>query len=839
VVRLLEPAMTLARAIACLIFGVVLAMTAWASQPGRRAELQPPPDAPVPLRLFEALVDRPAQFILPPGGGDVLLSLRAWTAEDPLAPDPIVILRAELEWFQPDGSRVRGRQLVSRSRRTRGSSAGAGERSLAGLVGEDGFVSDPRSFVVPGGELLPGGGHLSVRPVEGSPALLVRAWELGQRSPTDVARVALAPGSRLASRMARATGLGAWTMLRPEERMAAAQWTSRSLPPAAPRGISPPGHLFTAGGGRVPFAHRELDELVLAPGRSVAVNVVGPCELRLAGTAGLGALQISTVSPRSGAGTPSRVAPGEPLGWLEPAEGLAVVVGEDGPVSVVLSNPSSSLIGPFRAVLPSAVPEAIHPGTPATWLHGLEPDALAPGEGRALIGPERRILGAVRLGPDGSAPLWIEVPSSLERRIELTVRAVLAGLEDRAPRSVSVRALDPGGVTLWSGELALVPEPAPFESLDDDPSSWISEPQSITVGLPPGAARVEVASLLDTLVSAAVEGATVPAADDEGALADLRYDAENERRWVPLAPQNRAELQAASQLVRIRANTRFELRPEPGEPSPYATVEPPPSLGEAGVWMVPLDPGSWADAAWCSFASGEQQLFRWRGDPATPESSLEGRIWTASEDLGRAWDVRLDGAPWRHGVATQRVTRIGALREPGHARVDFAAPPGSRLWLKLADAVGPPCEAPHRAQRAWSLAPGATFDVLVPRTDRAALLSVGGFAESDATLEIEIEDRRQRGGSLSLARWTDTLRRITLPASGEPVVRLLSDPTPRRRVLESRAVRLGDDLPPGPIRVRVRNLGPQPVELRLAVESSASSAPSAPEARRVRTGVTP
>lgn len=813
------------RALSAVLFGLAVA----AVIAGVRAE-RPDHEAPTEVVLaYEVPAGGHLDLLIPPEVERIKLVTYLLGADaGPRSPAVWHTYPLEITWLDPAGSEIGRREMYERTRSTEALPLGPRMAPNAHLPDDPRVVSDGRVTLLPARSWLPTGGVLRVRSPDA--ALLVRGF----------AEHAEGPGrSRPAhSRERRASisgrlGLPSWSMATESERTrAAARWWTK----LAPRGRDGRDYerRWLARVDELPsLAEHQASALVLPARRSVALNLVGPVHLRLAGRAGLEAIEVAVVT-EDGSTVRLPARPTEPRGVPGADRALALDVVADGAVSVRLTNPGTDAVGPFVALVHDVDPERFF-----GWTIGVPAAQLGlPDDDWAFAAPEYRLVRMYRAGLGHGAPRWATPWREAHVPVQLTVRPLLEGPDDRRERALVLRGLTLQGAELWRASALVQSVPAPFERrLDAGSADWVGEPVEVAATVPPATELLEVqVEGEDALVSLRTPG--IPRvehplyAPPERALRP-HYRHHHRTRWRLQHAHNDATLREAGRAEVIAANVRLVAEGEDDvEGRRYRSLRPASSalVERERTWLVaPADRGV-PEPLYCGFAPGPEAAFAWTPEAVEAlEGVLLGVLWTTGLDqLGGSWGVALDGRQWEGGRLAQRVRALRVDRTGPLGSVEVAGPPGLTVWLRTFGVPGPGCPRARRAVRALPLAPGASATWVVSKELVVQRIVVGGIASAPAQLQLTVRVPEIAGAPGLFPAVTQGDEVLVLEPEQEPDARQLRDPDRAGRLLASRTLALGGDLPRGRHEVAVRNLSLHPVWVRLALQDAGADLPEAP-----------
>lgn len=733
----------------------------------------------------------------------------------------------EAAWLDPEGQEVHTAHLVERTR----PSWFPGTEEVYRrdyLTADPQPVTDGRATLLPASSLLPRGGNLRLSAPEDGPTLLVRTFGRVQASWVESGQRALGTTAKARQGYLLRVGMPHWELLNRGERLALTRTAWETLRPAADT-TSHPRWLMHASEA-IPPSVQQAAGMTLAPHRSMAVDLVGPVSVQLSGGPGLFDLHIEATGAQGP--TEVQVRPGRLVGLMDETQSRGtLVLDQEGPVSLVLHNPTDQPVGPVYLSMDELRPEHLH-----GWTAAADLAELLPGQGvqGALLGPEWRYLTTWQVDADHTLALeseWLEHGDP----IQLEVRTVLEGPEDTRPRTLGLQVWTPTG-EVRAAQTQVPSVPAPFE-LGLPGRTWLSEPETLYLLRDQGVRRVVLHSEEPLLVMARTRGAPRGAPElyplPEDLLARLRYRRDPVTPWHPLLPEGGA------QAVRVAANVRLELPPAPSvdqalSTQPWTSLEPASRhhRDRQRVWLVPVDDQAPVGTLYCAHGPGTSSA-TWSAAAADAlEGELSGVLW--SSRLGQPWAVELDQAPWRQGRVRQRVTRLRSLHEPPHQRLSLQGGPGDLLWLRTHGLAGPSCAQASRPFELVPVDPGASITWAVYRGREPARVLVGGTAPSEATLRVLVDEGSVERVVGLHPTYSEPVREWTLPLD-ERRATPLDDPSVSLGVLDSRALVLGTDLPEGWHQVRVENLGTERVHLRAAAQGGRGQAEE-PEAERLRGG---
>lgn len=822
------------------LFGAVAGTTGWlllhpAATPARD------PAVDVVCRVAPG---EQVEFILPPGTGDVKLVSRVPAPDTTMPAAAWVDYAFRVEWLGPDGEVVDTRDFWERGRRSTFIGArGAEPWRDAWLPPGQPPVTDGRLTRISGGETLPSGGILRFTSLDPARPTWVKAFaETTMPRDPDIHRISQKTREDLTNRV----GLVDWRLLSDLERNLLAGTSWKGLSPRGRRGEDYQSSWLASTDYQLTVDQARTTRLQLAPGRKLALNLVGPVTVRLSGEDGVTALTAGVIradaplaeaDPFGEAASPLppvletvKPRPGTPLGLAGESTALFLEIPFQGPLSLHLANPSQRTVGPFYLSVDDPDPSRFLGWTAVARLSDLLPDLAVRTRDPALVAPEWRTLHTWRTGPTEEVT-WPTPAPVLGGVMRLDLRRFLAGPDDTAPLEVTVEAMDATGTPRWTRSAALPTNPAPYEYAEidqvSDPTRWLSEPVDVSFACEPGVQAVRVRTATPAVVTASVPG---PEAGDDALYVppdrlrsvDVRYAWRALTPWSRVDPMDRASLVAAGQDVRVAANVRLEARQDLAEDQvlrAYTSVAPTDG-GEGRLWMAPASDQPVEGPWYCRFGAGAtDQPFAFAG-PARLRLGgiLSGLLVTpGASALDTPYTVRLDGETWQSGRFHQRVEAF-ASASPSHTRVSLDAPGGATLWLRTWGVPGTGCPGAHRPIRAWRVEPGRSLTFLVEKTLDQQLVLVGGLAGANASVHLEVDGGRpdRRVGLHSAV--TQAVRDLPLPVQ-DVQAWILEDPDSRLRLLDTGAILLGPDLPPGPHRIVVTNRAPIPVWLRGAIET--------------------
>lgn len=738
----------------------------------------------------------------------------------------------DVAWIAPGGE-VRRAERTWEQTRMSAWPDGAGRRRSASLFGDERLITDPRSIPLPSADVLPGGGALVVTAPDDGPAVVVRAFGTG--GPQGGRPISTVDREER-RRAERRVGVSDLQVLEPDERAELLDETWRTLPFAARIHEGALTRLRTDPPG-LSVRESAVAGVVLTSGQSVALTLRGPVPLRVHAAGGLDRLDLSAVSD-----APEDAAPLE-VTWREvdphPLPGVteAREIGIDAPVAttVVLHNPTVEPVGPLLFTLDASERQALWgwmPALPPT----LPPGLVADGEDVPwlLVGPETVELRQVRVGPEATHPLEVEVPLGAPL-LRLTLRPELDGPHDLAERRATVEELDADGEVLHVEPVPVEAWPAPFERRAED-GGWVGSPKRLEWEPHPAAERIRVTATAP--IRAALDYQGPPYGLDPYPLEHsdrlrVRYGQELVRSWWPLWPEDVDRLAASGQLVALVGQVRLEVRPEIDADAQrhYAALAPLGAARRQGrTWLVP-GPGAF-DLAWCRYPAGAPGApLPWDGlTRSLRHGELRGYIHTPDlASLGRPYRVLLDGVPWRGGRLAQRVQPIHGLQEPRHHAAQLDAPSGTVLWLRARS--GGVCPEPHRGVEAFPLGPGDVLRLPVDDTWAGRRLVLSGLADGPVKLEVALEGLGEVFPVADQDQDRAWREEVVLERTGERGQRL-TDPDASQQVLGSETLRIGADVPS--LVLRVQHVAGPSMWLRALVEVDELEPPRAPASARVQ-----
>lgn len=768
---------------------------AWELAPGEEIDLLLPADAPRVRLVTRALL--PPEVDVPPG-------------------DPFEYA-VDTAWIDDADHTRMARRFHEQTGISELPSPTATPWRNAWLPNDERTVTDDRVTLLPGGRVLPEGGRLRVSAPEEGPALLIRAYGEEYLGTVDASLVLFGPTAFLRDQLLRRVGFPTWELLHRGERAALSDTVWRTLRPSRAESEHIQPRWLMRSDFRLSLDEQRLGGATLPPGRKVALNLVGPVEVRVSGDPSAAALEASLITALEG---DLEVRPGRPLGlqgetfarrYLLPA----------GPVSLVLSNPTDEAIGPFLYSVDGAHPEQLFGYTEGAHLADLAPPTAPEPPQAVLIAPEWNRLDAFAVGPDLPPLAWEGSWPAEGDVLRLLVRAHLDDFEDRAPRVVEVVARDAAGQVVWTDATAVVPEPTPFEYVIGDRGP-LGEPAEVYIPVDARIARIEIDSSASLAVMLHARGA--PQGDPDlyplgSTDVRVRYPRRPVSQWRSLQPAEPAA--AVAHAVQVAANVRLE--PDPwadGTTRHYTSVEPSGWRAAWGrTWLLPADLEDPRERLlYCRQGPGDAPFARGPEAVERLDGVLAGALWSPGDAaLGEPWRVELDDRPWQAGRLLQRVYRFRTGRTGPRSTARLVGPPGTTLWLRTWGTPGEACPDPWRALRAWPLDPGETMTFEVGRTMPRQLFVLGGLASDHTVLQVTVDDG---GGVLATGlhgAWTRRERELELAPTGEQGV-LLDDPATRAQVLEPRGIVLASNLADERYRITVQNTSGGRVHVRAALQ---------------------
>jgi hypothetical protein len=579
----------------------------------------------------------------------------------------------------------------------------------------------------------------------------------------------------------------------------------------------------------------------LGAGSAVALNVTGPTQA---------VLWLWSTAPDTEGGTPTPAGPvvvrslgptGAERTWEIPA------LGSGAPMSHVLDVPAGSHTLSVHNVGAEDLRYTLE-GPATAWLAPEELRANARPEARVALLPDQRRMEAFVTGP-GCATLDLTVDEAMDaagRLVRLDARQLgVTGRGEEAPAKVVLDVLDARGRVLSQTGMDVAATASPFESADvpllpgrvlpcseaqrkvsadlvtgevTDRPTPVSMPATARLFLPAGARTVRVqasrptAVLLSTFLPAQGELASVAPYLEDG-LEGVRWkNAPLElRHWYPMRPGNVTELTRRGARLELLSQVRLEpvglqevassgsgdtvvLKPQ-GRPLTMEVLEPVQGVNDpARALSTLLTPGQPVRARFDARA------------PSRPELRL---ALEDSRALGTHVEVMLDGQPFHQW--TVRSTRTRELLPP--------LPPGEHEVLLRTDAEGltatlnrPPVGDSGLGSRTVYRMDGEGLVVPVRKPGTGAVTvnivlytSTPDSGAQQVSLSLDDGQPLRRGGVL-LPRVTRATRVVPLP----PSTRAPATPAGRPQVrwyAHTFSVTLGEDIAPGPHRVRVVPLG--------------------------------
>lgn len=687
-------------------------------------------------------------------------------------------------WVDDDGDAVHEVEVHERSRLLRLASA-EGLQPGTTLLRDPAGLCEPRTTQFPTRPYLPEGGQLRLSVPEDGEPLVFRVWGQVPIGPLEAERRARSATQRSQQGYQGRLGMPDWRMVSLAERRLLTPTTWVSLRPAedtSPRWLAPGSRSLTV-------EAQQTSGRILEPGRSLAINLVAPAQVVISGPDPLDALSLRQIG-LSAEDTPISL-PDLPLG-VGDRHATRVVLDGIGPSSLVVHNPTDSPLGPLWFRLDPPQLDALWGYTAAATLGEVRVDEVGDA---LLIAPEWRYPASWEVGP--SRALRLDMSSLAPGApVRLAVRPVLDGPEDRDPRELRVGRRG----QIEAAQIAA--EPSPFEVLLPA-RGWLGEPQEVFL-IRGDEEEVSLTGDRPLLVTPSLLGLPLEETDGyqlpPGARAAVRYRHVPPTRWRPLLPD-----QAEGDPRRFAAAVRLEL-PEGGAPS-YRTLAPDRRADQARTWLRPLGEEEPWGLLSCALHGGETTPLL-RGEDAI--EALDGRLSaTLHLPLGASWRLSLDGLPWREGEARQAVVRTGGAVGSTSARARFEAPAEARAYLLLAGTPAQ-CARPARPLRAWPLDPGESIQFTV---EAPGSLAISGFSRGPAALEVRVDGGAPNRAQGLVRGFTLDQQQLILPLEEGAQAACLDLPGASLGVLESRAVRLYDDLAPGPHRVTVTNQGEDPVQV--------------------------
>ncbi|MBW1880237.1 MAG: hypothetical protein JRJ84_17895 [Deltaproteobacteria bacterium] len=654
--------------------------------------------------------------------------------------------------------------------------------------------------------------------------LFLRGFGEEDRGAVDAQLTLLGPTMQLQGDLLRRIGLPYWALLDRGEQNALTRTVWRSLRVGSGSDEEVHARWIMRSDLRLTPEEQALAGTTIPPGRAVALNLVGPVSVRVSGGSEVLDLEHEVVSAEPGE---VRATPDDPVAVGTDVAAIRYHL-PPGPTSLHLRNHTERPIGPFLFAVDHARPDQLFGKTAGARLEDLAPAGTGLQSEVVLVGPEWNNLTGYRVGGENEAPLvysgyW---PAGGDV-IQMLVRPVLDGADDRAPRVVDVHALDDTGAELWRDSAAFTPVAAPYERLLES-DAWLGEPEELYVAVNAAVRQLSVRSANDVVVMMRVRGA--PQGDPElyplpEGEVRVRYPRRPVTTWRTVDPVNGPTL--VEQLVRVSANTRLEPRGtrdvESGRTRYYSSIRPADArhAQQGRVWLRPADPTDPEERlVYCRYTPGGEAPFPRNAEVVKRlDGLLAGALWTpGSASLGSPYRILLDQSPWQSGRLTQRVHRFRKGREPPRSRVSLEGPPGSTLWLRTWTRPGA-CPAPHLSIMAWPLDPGEEIQYAVTRTMEKERFMVGGFGEAGTRLRVRIEDGTP-GMVAGLHRgWSDKDQTLELTPLPDVLATPVDDPEGTLPALQSRGTVLATNLHGSQYRIRVQNVSDHRMYLRAAVQT--------------------
>lgn len=838
-------------ALDALVFAAVVALTAVALRPAPMAAEDES------LRMLELPPGTSLDLLVPPDIERLRIATRV-LGPSHTPPEWSPRYSVALRWLDPDDQPVFDRVVEFRSRVSSFPTPEARIERSRLQPADERVLSDSRTTVVPGGELLPAGGTLRVEAPADGPSLLVRVWGESERSRLDAERLGRAPSNQDRERLSGRIAATSWARLLPSERSLVAATRRRSLIPRGGSDSDLARRRVVPAEVAISWAEQSAVQLRLEPDRSLAVNLVGPVQVRLSGGRGASSLEVWVVSDREEGAPQAEIIerPAWPLGFHGEEEARLFEVPQDAAFSLRVRNDGQETVEPLLLSVDDP-----HPDRLWAWSVGVPLADRAPpgGAGTAetvLVAPEIRYLPRVRVGAEWPLPLQVGM-YGVQTLAVIEARPVLADPGDVTERSVEVRWLDATDAVQRTATTPVPVTPATYERLmpaaqGHEPSEegdWIGEPVRFYVAVGAETAALQVDSADDLLVTVRLQAA----ARGDGRWYPLpyesvrvRYASRSERTWETEPPLDPEALREAGQWSLVAANVRLEelealgASSEGSAPRRYTSLEP--HGGERRhplrTWLVPARGG--ASGPLCCRVRPDDEEHAFRFDD-TARRRLDGRLlgvlWTGSESLGAPFQVDIDGERWRGGTAGQRVTQFRAIRQPARSRVRYSGAEDSTLWLRTFARPGSGCASARRPVRAWRVPPGGTISFPIGKTQEEQLVIIGGLAAGDVEVRVRIDGGVRPVGPGLYPAITIVDRLMTLSVDPGAWARVLTDPDRAARILLTGAVRLGADLPNGAHTMEIQNMSSHSIELRAGLEGGGQRGfvPSV-RPRLVRTG---
>ncbi|MBN1334359.1 MAG: hypothetical protein JXB39_00200 [Deltaproteobacteria bacterium] len=741
-----------------------------------------------------------------------------------------------LEWIDGSGQRVQDRTFVERTRVTWFPSLGsAPPRWATRLLHDPRIVTDGRTTLVPGRAVLPDGGVLRVS--GGETGLLLRPFGSVDSGGVGAALQGFTATRQAREAWTRRTGLPDWSLLDLGERRSVAGTAWHVLRPAGGKGTGHLSRWITSADLTLSSVQQQTAGIVLAPGRSVALDLVGPLAVRISGGEDVSSLDHHLVWENHPDAWRASCSPDTPLGLPGETRAVRYDLLLDGPVSLHLHNRTGRPVGPILASLDHPDPEAI-----AGWSVGAlleEVDPARRGEEGTLLGPEWRYMGGWRI----DAAHRVEIPLEWMESgapVKIIARPILSGPGDRTPRVLDVEAVGDDGVVEWRAEASVPATPSRYETVLPG-RGWIGEATVLFVPHDPQVRRLSVGAAREMVVVVRTRSAPVGEAGlhprPETPDVILRFRQLLASEWHVVLPDGGDLPQ-----IRFAANVRLERRgardldgdgiPEPGvrETPHWRSLGPADERATGRTWLVP-GPRTRPGLLYCRHEPQEgNQRVAWGPEAVRAlEGRLKGVLWTPdASSLGRAFQVRLDGAPWRRGRLRQRVTRLSGAGERARTHLSFQGPAGSSLWVRTWGEPDEACAAPHRPLVAWPVDAGSGIVFQVEREWPGQLVSVGGFADSDAELRVLLDGGHVSRRAGLLEAFSDADRDWMLVPTPDRAI-VLDDPDLEASVLQPRALALGEDLVGATHRIEVVNRSDERVWIRAAIQSDQPTGPARAE----------
>ncbi|MBK9072381.1 MAG: hypothetical protein IPL79_15480 [Myxococcales bacterium] len=710
-----------------------------------------------------------------------------------------------------------------------------------GVMGEGAFVSDDSIELTDGRfttvalPTMPQDAELWIYSTVETP-VLVRILERRERSTTQVKRSEQLMDDAIGTELTAGRFLGTWSMLDIDEREELLQYRWNKLSAIGERNLD-----------YVAISHYVMELPALAQDAQtvwpvtdrqwVSMNAYGPCRL--------------TVS-------------------IEPAHGVPLASGE-----LLVRTVGEQFISAWQTYEgPLELPPTFH----SVWLRAARPGRVLP---LTLAGCDDEARGGVTIRKggahyvdDATAVSFATGEAEADRTLRLDVRRLLAPGEmaEPVPFVLDVVFRDGAGNLLGRDELAVVSSPQFFDRAvpppplgggKAPPAVEVSEPVSMRVVAPVGAASLEVAGSTPLLVRAyrytGEPSAMVSTFELTATNVKWRGAPLSTRAWLTVGPQLVRTNQAAAPPARQAYTLHTAMRLQPvGMTDPFSD--------EVTSVLVPPTPlySLRPDQGAVSFATLEQiaPSATWASETrATPGVAVDQELET-EVPLDRAvvaiWPIEtaqaptlrchvasvpalikvsIDGTWYEKNQTVPRETWELMASASGDVTMQLAAPAEARCYINRRVRDGGLRVYRRRALYRWE--PGETYTTTVRHDGATSIYAVVYAERADAGIQAATFELALRGGArnrlvgklvASLTTLAKTLELPPLAARGDVIWLDRSGPAPT----VGAAVRygLGPDIRGGVHTVTWRYQGTKPVMVRF-VSSVPMQVVAAPSVRRL------